>query len=508
MSQHDQIERISLEVYEHARQSALVNLRFLMHASALLKPLPVAGSALVTDGVRVQYDPHDLVVRWRDEPTRLTRAYVHMVLHNVFLHTYPGKVEHPQLWDLACDIVVESVIRDLNAPSLATSMQPAQNQAIDSLGLDTSTLTAESAYLHFLEAGLQPDEAQSLRAPFLVDDHACWHAANYRAVSRERSPATDAESGDEAQQADKQEAAPSGDSVDSPQASQRRRSSHQGVHDDSAKDAGLPDDTRQALGSRLANTVNLERARQHWEQAAYETGIQLDTYIKLWGANSGSMSMQLTSVVRKHQDYREFLRKFAHRGEHIRINNDDFDYVHYCYGLKLYGNLPLIEPLEYAEERRIREFAIAIDTSASTKDGLVKTFLEQTSSVIGNDESFFEDARIILFQCDAAIADETHIKTKHDFDVYIDNPTVEGLGGTDFRPVFARIEELMDAGELHEFAGLIYFTDGFGTYPKTPPPFKTAFVFADEIGAEAATVPSWAMKAVLNKNRRVMKGQR
>ena len=32
-----------------------------------------------------------------------------------------------------------------------------------------------------------------------------------------------------------------------------------------------------------------------------------------------------------------------------------------------YGNLPLIEPLEYRETKKVREFVIAIDTSASCR---------------------------------------------------------------------------------------------------------------------------------------------
>ena len=33
------------------------------------------------------------------------------------------------------------------------------------------------------------------------------------------------------------------------------------------------------------------------------------------------------------------------------------------YGMELYGNMPLVEPLEYKETDRVREFVIAIDTS-------------------------------------------------------------------------------------------------------------------------------------------------
>ena len=47
----------------------------------------------------------------------------------------------------------------------------------------------------------------------------------------------------------------------------------------------------------------------------------------------------------------------------MRLDPDEFDYVYYTYGLKLYRNMPLIKPLEYREVKRIQEFVIAIDTS-------------------------------------------------------------------------------------------------------------------------------------------------
>ncbi len=38
----------------------------------------------------------------------------------------------------------------------------------------------------------------------------------------------------------------------------------------------------------------------------------------------------------------------------------------YTYGLSpLYGDMPLIEPLEYRDEKRIRDFCDATDTSSS-----------------------------------------------------------------------------------------------------------------------------------------------
>ena len=52
--------------------------------------------------------------------------------------------------------------------------------------------------------------------------------------------------------------------------------------------------------------------------------------------------------------------------EEPRLDPDEFDLGYYSYGLRTYGNLPLIEPLESRESKKIRDFVIVIDTSEST----------------------------------------------------------------------------------------------------------------------------------------------
>jgi len=105
----------------------------------------------------------------------------------------------------------------------------------------------------------------------------------------------------------------------------------------------------------------------------------------------------LAQINREKYDYESFLKKFAVLGEAMKINDDEFDYVFYTYGLKLFGNMPLIEPLEYKEVKRIREFVIAIDTSGSTSGKLVQTFLNKTWNILQSTESFFSKVNIILF---------------------------------------------------------------------------------------------------------------
>ena len=105
----------------------------------------------------------------------------------------------------------------------------------------------------------------------------------------------------------------------------------------------------------------------------------------------------LAQINREKYEYESFLKKFAVLGEAMKINDDEFDYVFYTYGLKLFGNMPLIEPLEYKEVKRIREFVIAIDTSGSTSGKLVQTFLNKTWNILQSTESFFSKVNIILF---------------------------------------------------------------------------------------------------------------
>ena len=76
--------------------------------------------------------------------------------------------------------------------------------------------------------------------------------------------------------------------------------------------------------------------------------------------------------------------------------------------------------------------------------------------------------------------------------------TLYGEGGTDFRPAFAYVDELLNKGEFEDLRGLIYFTDGYGIYPNRMPPYKTAFVFMQEDYYDV-DVPAWAVKLILTE---------
>ena len=107
------------------------------------------------------------------------------------------------------------------------------------------------------------------------------------------------------------------------------------------------------------------------------------------------------------------------------------------------------------------------------------------------------DVRIV--QCDSKVQADTHVTDRKDLRAYLDSFTVRGFGGTDFRPVFSYVNDLRRAGELADLKGLVYFTDGLGSFPDKPPGYETAFVFMDVPGREVPTVPPWAIKLVVDE---------
>jgi predicted metal-dependent peptidase len=201
-------------------------------------------------------------------------------------------------------------------------------------------------------------------------------------------------------------------------------------------------------------------------------------------------------VNREKYDYEAFLKKFATRGEVMKVNDDEFDYIFYTYGLQLYKKVPLIEPLEYKEVERIREFVIAIDTSGSTSGSLVQTFIQKTYNILKQQESFFAKINLHIVQCDNQIQECVKITNQDEFDEYMKNMKIHGLGGTDFRPVFAYVDRLIEQHEFQNLKGMIYFTDGEGTFPGKQPDYQVAIVYVEE-EYENPEVPVWAIKLVL-----------
>lgn len=237
--------------------------------------------------------------------------------------------------------------------------------------------------------------------------------------------------------------------------------------------------------------------QKRWKNLAEQMETDLETFSKEAAEKTGDFLGQVKIENREKQDYRTFLRKFSVWREEMGIDADTFDYTFYSYGLSLYGNMPLIEPQETKEVKKIQDFVVVVDTSMSCSGDLVRKFLQQTYAVLSENDSFFRKVNVHIIQCDEQIQSDVRICNEKELKDYMETLTLFGEGGTDFRPAFAYVEELVRQGEFEDLRGLIYFTDGYGIFQQKMPGFPTAFVFMEEDYRDV-DVPAWAMKLILS----------
>lgn len=465
---NEQIEKrnkLAEDVLHLSRNTLLVNLRFLDAALNELELIPVDEVNLATDGQLLAYNPTFVLKRYKQEREEIVRAYLHMLFHCVFRHMYVHSLVNQDLWGLACDIAVEYVIAGLGLKAATTNRELLQKSHYADLEKKAGKLTAEKLYRYFLDHRQDGRQLAELRGAFYADDHRLWYMTEAEKAAFFGQTLAVTLSGEDENG--------SGDS--------------DGNENGESSAEGLP-------GSALS----MSAAEARWTEISERMQMDMETFSKMQGDKAGGLMQNLREVNREKYDYTSFLKKFAVRGEVMRVNDDEFDYIFYTYGLKLYEKMPLIEPLEYKEVKRIREFVIAIDTSGSVSGEIVQAFVQKTYNVLKSTESFFSRINLHIIQCDATIQEDAKITNQEEFDNYLKNMKIHGLGGTDFRPVFSYVDWLRDQKEFQNLKGLIYFTDGFGTFPAQKPEYDTAFVFVDD-GFNNFNVPTWAIKLVLQK---------
>ena len=241
----------------------------------------------------------------------------------------------------------------------------------------------------------------------------------------------------------------------------------------------------------------LELSQAEWRKISERIKADLKSFSK--EKNSAeSMEENLKEATRQRYDYTDFLRRFMVMGETVQVNDDEFDYIYYTYGLHTYGNMPLVEPLEYKDSKKIKDFVIAIDTSASCRGEVVQAFLQKTYNIMQASENFFRKVNVHILQCDSEVRQDVKITEQKEFDDFMAHGKLTGFGSTDFRPAFSYIEKLQKEQEFDDLKGLLYFTDGYGIYPEHMPDYDVAFVFLQE-DENVPKVPPWAIKIVLDE---------
>jgi len=557
MGNRVELDEMGKRILDTSRTELYLSMRFLgpaLHSLGFIMDLST--TSVGTDAAYIRFNPNYLFSLYVDRPRLLNRTYLHMLLHCVFRHMFTAREKADrELWDLACDISVGSILDSMEYGAVAELTSEYRQRVYDRLREDLHVLTAERIYQYFLERKRNYLEELQLRAAFALCDHSFWERMEEEDPEENGSGKTDPgreepeERKEEPQAGDREEEdpeerdrkqsdpaaekpgdedpgeKPDGDPVKKekpdpgqregkqrggrkkagdPQKEQKDRRQGQkpsdGRRSPDRRDESRPGDDRENT-RRLRRLKKLRDLEGEWEETAKRMEADIAVSGKEASQERGSLDRILQISNRRRTDYREFLRRFAILREVTTIDPDSFDYGFYNYGLEVYGNMPLIEENEYREMNRIRTLVIAIDTSASCQDVLVQRFLNETAAVLRNIGEFFYRSEVHIIECDEHVQADIVVHDPQELEKYADAFHVKGGFGTDFRPVFTYVEEKRKAGELQNLEGLMYFTDGMGIYPEKPTDYDTAFVFFNDEELDDTKVPDWAVRLYLDPHR-------
>lgn len=505
-------EDLARRVVDLARGLIVAENPFLASSFALLDLVPAhMDAAFSTDGRAVSFDVNQALAAFTATREAPTHDLMHVLVHCLMLHPFVGATVDRAAWDLAADIVAEALAAEVVGPrddDRGCHIEAALDLIESTLG---ARITTERLY-HALRRGAFQNARADWQRLFLVDDHASWYPAQSQSPAQPGAAEKDA---DNASDGASQGSAPTGPQAGgSTQAADGDASQGAEPTETQSPDAdGASGRTPQPAGSDYrdgmsdgadgpnadarASRPDRRQAEEAWRREAKSIRVNLQTLSRKRGSKLGRFVGELEVSTHEQVDYRDFLRQFAVQSEEMRLSDDEFDYVFYTYGLSLYGDMPLIEPLEYRDEKRIRDFVIVIDTSSSVTQDVVQQFVNTTFDVLTSESSFFQKVNVHIIQADQRVQSDAKITSLAELDRWRRNIKLFGFGGTDFRPAFTYVSDLLAAGEFDDLSGLIYFTDGWGIYPDRMPPYKTTFVFYDE-DHRPELVPAWAMQITLH----------
>ena len=376
-----------------------------------------------------------------DEKQRFSYL-LHQVLHLSLQHARRGLGRRPDVWNVAADIVVNEIIRE------STRWEPAPTTARDDEFGDACVEQVYATLLKRLHAKTcsgaisDPDTGETSetnasesgvsdtgRGDSTDPNPACQSAPSVADEPNEpNEPGKPNEPGEPNE--------PSRSSIEI------RYGAHHDLHTSSTDSLSARDieqywkrallQARTALDARDAGQLPAG-FRREYEEA---TGSRVDWRQALW-----------RHVTARRSDYSEFDLRHIHRG--------------------LYVEQLQVESLK---------LAVAVDTSGSISARELGLFLVELRAIL----RLTENVGIDLYYCDAK-ADGPHPFDGHRHSRY--HP--RGGGGTSFVPFFERLHEigLADAPDA-----AIYFTDGHGKFPPSPPAVPVLWVLVED-GVPARAIP-------------------
>lgn len=456
--------KIANKIINQAKRKILLTSRYMTKSiDYLCKNIEFTYLAAIigTDGKNLFVNPKD-IIKLYEGGDNLLRYFLHMAIHCYYGQFLKKKDCPDDIYNASCDIFVEYII-DNRFDEYFENGKMYQREKIYDAMIELGCKFTLSDIILMLTNFSVDFSTSKIMEVFTLDDHNFWRVD---------------EGADE--QFDEEDL---GDFFDF----------------DSNLDIEISDEAEEnnKKDNKQKNRLQIEREQSEEELSWKELFMQCKVDKKkrsdrVKGAKIFDEEKEKSGII---VDYKTLLRDFLQFKEIQKENIEEYDLGFYSYGLKLFGNVPLIESLETSNVKELSKIVIALDTSRSIERETIVKFLIETTSII-KETVTDKNLSVMIIQADDHINEVKEISTKEQLEDYVIMFDYKGGGATDFTVVFDKIAELQRAG--NKIDGLIYLTDGEGIYPERPPDYKTAFLFLEGIGQQSF-VPAWAEKIIISE---------
>jgi predicted metal-dependent peptidase len=415
-----------------------------------LAPAPDWCQTTATDARKFYYNPQ-YIDSLSMSQTQFMLA--HEALHCALSHFARRQHRVQHRWDLACDYAINPLLLDdgLTPP-------PNCNVMPDYLGM-----TAEEIYPLIDDN----DDTETIDQHLFDDDNSSGGGQQGDASEKPQNRQQDgAGGGADSQQDDQRNGAGSPAQPDRADdgVGQGQQTAEQAQPNDGQSDRdGEPQGSNAHRPPPLSNDER-QTLEVQWQQrlaGAAQQAIQA-------GKMGGNMARLVDHLLQPRLPWRMLLARYM-----TALARDDFSYMRPS---RREGDA-ILPSLKSAQI----EIVVALDTSGSIRANEVDEFISEVSALKGQMR-----ARVTLLACDSAV-DEDAPWVFEPWEEFSCPASLEGGGGTDFRPVFEWLERHGQRPDL-----VVYFTDAKGRFPESEPNYPVIWLVKGR-----DTVP-WGQRIQLN----------
>lgn len=173
-------EELGLEILQNCRTELYYHFPHLDGAFASISYKSDKDERRIhTDGVSFFYSGYFLVQEFIREKERVVRGYLHMLLHCLYLHPWEKSPQDRLLWDIACDIAVESLIEKEQIEELKITQGLLRKRILQKV--QQQSLGAAQIYQK-LQDGEFEGSIEELQEAFAFDDHTSWQNVDEKEI--------------------------------------------------------------------------------------------------------------------------------------------------------------------------------------------------------------------------------------------------------------------------------------------------------------------------------------